>query len=69
MIANSIDCNEGEEVSNVGCNCGDNYTVYDICRVQTADCRAQTADRRLQTADCRLQTADCRLQTADCMWQ
>ena len=27
-------------------------TVYDICRLQTAD-------RRLQTADCRLQTADC----------
>ena len=36
-------------------------TVYDICRLQTADCRPQTADCRPQTADCRLQTADCRL--------
>ena len=41
-------------------------TLYDICRLQTADCRLQTADRRPQTADCRLQTADCRLQTAVC---
>ena len=41
-------------------------SVYDICRLQTADCRLQTADCRLQTADCRLQTADCRTQIADC---
>ena len=33
-------------------------TVYDICRLQTADRRPQTADCRLQTAGCRLQTAD-----------
>ena len=36
-------------------------TVYDICRLQTADCRLQTAGCRLQTGDCRLQTADCKL--------
>ena len=55
-------------------------SVYDICRLQTADRRLQTADCRLQTADCtpqtadrrpqtadrRPQTADCRLQIADC---
>ena len=41
-------------------------TVYDICRLQTADRRLQTADCKPQTADCRLQTADCRPQTADC---
>ena len=41
------------------------FSVYDICRLQTADCRLQTADCRPQTADCRPQTADCRLQTAD----
>ena len=39
-------------------------TVYDICRLQTADCRLQTADCRLQTADRRLQTADYRLHEA-----
>ena len=44
-------------------------TVYDICRLQTADRRLQTADRRLQTADCRPQIADCRLQTTDCRLQ
>ena len=32
-------------------------SVYDICRLQTADCRPQNADRRPQTADCRPQTA------------
>ena len=37
-------------------------TVYDICRLQTADHRLQTADCRLQTTDCRPQTADHRLQ-------
>ena len=42
------------------------FSVYDICRRQTADGRLQTADCRPQTADRRLQTADCRLQTADC---
>ena len=26
-------------------------SVYDICRVQTAECKLQTADCRLQTAD------------------
>ena len=36
-------------------------SVYDICRLQTADRRLQTADCRPQTADRRLQTADCRL--------
>ena len=30
------------------------HSVYDICRLQTAD-------RRLQTADCRPQIADCKL--------
>ena len=33
------------------------YSVYDICRLQTADRRPQTADCGPQTADCRLQTA------------
>ena len=42
------------------------FSVYDICRLQTADRRPQTADCRLKTADRRLQTADCRLQTEDC---
>ena len=39
-------------------------SVYDICRLETADCRLQTADRRLQTVDRRPQTADCRLHEA-----
>ena len=36
-------------------------TVYDICRLHTADHRLQTADCRLQTTDCRPQIADCKL--------
>ena len=38
----------------------DDTSVYDICRLQTADCRPQTADRRLQTADC-MRQQDCKL--------
>ena len=34
------------------------FSVYDICRLQTADCRPQTADRRPPTADCTRQQ-DC----------
>ena len=33
-------------------------TVYDICRLQTAD-------HRLQTADCRPQIADCKLKDTE----